>query len=155
MSLFQGLEQFRSQLDAVNVQIVFRKDGSMAVTVQPVVAEGDATKNPHLAQPFSLVASANELDAEFVGSLVAYSDTRGTLAEQAAKQAEALKLKAAATPKPSASKGQAKGSPKTNVLDDVDDDGQRADPTGDDAGDEQSKPAVPPKDDDHNQSLFD
>ena len=135
MSLFQGIEQFRGQLDALNIQVVLRKDGLIGVTVTPVVSDKVREANPELGKSFSVAATAAELDAEFAGAIAPVATTRASLAEQAASAAASLKTKkpAAPTPKPSGS-GKASG---TVTFDDGGSD-------SDDSSDAAAPVAAPP-----------
>jgi len=129
MSLFQGIDQFRGQVEALNIQVVFRKDGQLHVSVTPKVDEKSGDTNQHLSKPFALHGTAAELDAGFVSALTPVATTRASLAEQAKAEAEALKA-AAAAKKPAAKSTTAKAAP-TRVAsgtvsfdDDTDNDGE-------------------------------
>jgi len=111
MSLFQGIEQFRGQMSALNIQVVFRKDGTLHVSVTPVIAEKSNDANAHLTKPFALEGTAAELDADFVSALHPVAATRASLADQAKREAESLKA-AAEAKKPAIKPAAKPGAPK-------------------------------------------
>lgn len=108
--MFQALESFREQVKSLQITISFAAGGKQFVMVTPVVAEDTKTKSPELAQPFSLTASAVDLDAQFAAAIGMLAGARKSIADQAAAQAAALKTKPA--------KGGA--APKVDIVSDDD-----------------------------------
>lgn len=134
MSLFQGIDQFRGQLSALNIQVVFRKDGQLHVSVTPVVAEKSGETNPHLTKPFALSATAAELDADFVSALAPVASTRASLVDQAKREAEEMKAAAAAKKTPSKAATTKAATPKPSGSVSFDDEAD-AEGEGEDAKD--------------------
>lgn len=143
MSLFQGIEQFRGQLDAVNIQLVFRKDGQIGVTVTPVVPEKVAASNPELATPFGLAGAAADMDRDFADAMKPLATTRASLVDQANAAAAALKTTkkpapaSKATPQPT----KASGSVTFEADPDHEGDGDDAAPEASSSGGTETKSA--------------
>ena len=145
MSLFQGIEQFRGQLDAINIQVVFRKDGQIGVTVTPVVPEKVAASNPELATPFGLAGAAADMDRDFADAMKPLATTRASLVDQANAAAAALKTTKKPAPA-SASKTtpqptKASGSVTFESDTDSDADGEDGAPERTSSGGAEAKPA--------------
>lgn len=146
MSLFQGIEHFRGQLDALNIQVVFRKDGQLGVTVTPVVNEKTSGANPELAKPFALAGSAADMDRDFVAAMTPVATTRASLVDQATAEAAALKAvkKPASPAKAAAPAPKASGAVTFGTDSGSDDDGDAEASNGgtQPQGDGSSGPAV-------------
>lgn len=140
MSLFQGIEQFRGQLDAVNIQLVFRKDGQIGVTVTPVVPEKVAASNPELATPFGLAGAAADMDRDFADAMKPLATTRASLVDQANAAAAALKTTKKPASKATPQVTKASGSVTFEADPDSEGEGDDAAPERASAGGSEAKP---------------
>lgn len=142
MSLFQGIEQFRGQLDAINIQLVFRMDGQIGVTVTPVVPEKVAASNPELARPFGLAGAAADMDRDFADAMKPLATTRASLVDQANAAAAALKAikKPTSAPKAAPQPTKASGSVTFEADPDPEGDGDDASPERASSGGSDAKP---------------
>jgi PRTRC genetic system protein E len=109
MSLFQGIETLRGQLDAVVVQIRFLPDGQLRVITSPQLSEEQIKSAPHLGDEFVVQGSAQELDAGYAtqfmqpiaasrASLVAQAEAAVAAAAKSAQATAAKKAPAGAKP---------------------------------------------------------
>jgi len=122
--LFSSLFALRDQCKALATNITFRADGTMQVLVTPVIDDKAKEDNAHLAQPFQLTGTAQELDEGFAAQFDKFTAARKTLAEQAdaqvkrlAAEAETARNKAAQkTGKAAATGGEAAGAALSKAL---------------------------------------
>lgn len=132
--MFTALASILKEGESIDLEITgVGKDGRMKVIVKPKLAKG---ANPALAIPLALAATPQELDAEFVTTIVEFSSERNSLAEQvavtttilsAAKQAEVGK----ATKGLKGKAAVAGSAPAASSTEDSVDDGGDSDGDGD------------------------
>jgi PRTRC genetic system protein E len=136
--MFAALASILSPNQTLDLAITLTADGSMKVIVKPQLVKGS---NVSLAIPLALAATPQELDTDFVGSLMQYAGHRTSLQQQVettatimaeAKATEVTKASKAiskAGAKPAAKPaGEAAGDPG----DDNDDQGEGNDTLGGD-----------------------
>jgi len=122
--LFTSLSALRDQCKALATNITFRADGTLQVLVTPVIDDKAKDENAHLAQPFQLTGTAQELDEGFAAQFDKFTVARKSLAEQAeaqvkrlAAEAETARNKAAQrTGKKDGKVGEAAGAALTKAL---------------------------------------
>jgi PRTRC genetic system protein E len=133
--MFAALASILSPNQTLDLSITLAADGSMKVIVKPQLVKGT---NVSLAIPLALSATPQELDADFVGSLMQYADQRTSLQQQVEVTATIMaEAKATEVTKASkAIKSNAKPAAKSasNAGDDHDD-GDNDGDNGDDGND--------------------
>jgi PRTRC genetic system protein E len=77
--MFAALASILSPNQTLDLSITLAADGSMKVIVKPQLVKGT---NVSLAIPLALSATPQELDADFVGSLMQYAGQRTSLQQQ-------------------------------------------------------------------------
>lgn len=77
--MFAALASILSPNQTLDLAITLTADGSMKVIVKPQLVKG---ANPSLAIPLALAATPQELDTDFVGSLMQYAGQRTSLQQQ-------------------------------------------------------------------------
>jgi PRTRC genetic system protein E len=77
--MFAALASILSPNQTLDLSITLAADGSMKVIVKPQLVKGS---NVSLAIPLALAATPQELDADFVGSLMQYAGERTSLQQQ-------------------------------------------------------------------------
>lgn len=77
--MFAALASILSPNQTLDLSITPTADGSMKVIVKPQLVKGS---NVSLAIPLALVATPQELDTDFVGSLMQYAGHRTSLQQQ-------------------------------------------------------------------------
>lgn len=129
--------QLRGRITTVGVAITIKPDNLLSVMVTPIVSAEMAEKAPHLAAPFVLTGTPEDLDAGFAQQFAALATQHGSMAQQvtdqlaalkAASEAKAAEAKANAAKKVAGKPGTSKaGAPASeqlaNVLAGDDDDG--------------------------------
>ena len=77
--MFAALASILAKNQTLDISITLVADGSMKVIVKPQLVKGT---NASLAIPLALAATPQELDADFVGSLMQYAAERTSLQQQ-------------------------------------------------------------------------
>lgn len=77
--MFAALASILSPNQTLDLSITLTADGSMKVVVKPQLVKGS---NVSLAIPLALAATPQELDTDFVGSLMQYAGHRTSLQQQ-------------------------------------------------------------------------
>lgn len=77
--MFAALASILSPNKTLDLSITLTADGSMKVVVKPQLMKGS---NVSLAIPLALAATPQELDTDFVGSLMQYAGHRTSLQQQ-------------------------------------------------------------------------
>lgn len=77
--MFVALASILSPNQTVDVSVTLAADGSMKVIVKPQLVKGS---NVSLAIPLALAATPQELDADFIGTLMQYAGERTSLQQQ-------------------------------------------------------------------------
>lgn len=77
--MFAALASILSPNQSLDLSITLTADGSMKVIVKPQLVKGS---NVSLAIPLALAATPQELDTDFVGSLMQYAGQRTSLQQQ-------------------------------------------------------------------------
>jgi len=77
--MFAALASILSANQTLDLAITLTANGSMKVIVKPQLVKGS---NPSLAIPLALAATPQELDTDFVGSLMQYAGQRTSLQQQ-------------------------------------------------------------------------
>lgn len=130
--MFAALASILSPNQTLDLSITLAADGSMKVIVKPQLVKGT---NVSLAIPLALSATPQELDTDFVGSLMQYAGQRTSLQQQvevtATIMAEAKATEVTKASKAIKSNAKPAAKPASNVGDDHDD----ADNDGDDGND--------------------
>lgn len=112
--MFVQLNQLLASCVSITLSMVANDDGTLSVTVVPK-AKKDSEDAVALKTPLQLTATPEELDAEFVGMLVSYTNKRKSLSEQLEETEavlEAAKKNSAAKAVKAVKKGAGSGSPK-------------------------------------------
>lgn len=126
--MFAALASILAPTQSLDLSITLAADGSMKVIVKPQLVKGS---NISLAIPLALSATPQELDTDFVGSLMQYAGERKSLQQQVDVTATILaEAKASEVGKASkAIKSSAKPAAKaaSGATDDDDGDGDDTD----------------------------
>jgi PRTRC genetic system protein E len=77
--MFAALASILSPNQTLDLSVTLTADGSMKVIVKPQLVKGS---NVSLAIPLALAATPQELDTDFVGSLMQYAGHRTSLQQQ-------------------------------------------------------------------------
>jgi PRTRC genetic system protein E len=77
--MFAALASILAPNQTLDLAITLAADGRLKVVVKPQIIKGS---NPSLAIPLALAATPQELDSDFVGSLMQYAGERTSLQQQ-------------------------------------------------------------------------
>lgn len=135
--MFVALASILSPNQTLDLEITLTANGSMKVIVKPQLDKGS---NPSLAIPLALAATPQELDTDFVGSLMQYAGERTSLQQQVEVTSTIIAAaKATEVTKASKAISKSNGTPSAKAVSeagdggDHDDDGEGNDtPVGED-----------------------
>lgn len=130
--MFAAIASILSPNQTLDLSITLAADGSMKVIVKPQLVKGT---NVSLAIPLALSATPQELDTDFVGSLMQYSGQRTSLQQQVEVTATIM-AEAKATEVTKASKAiKSNAKPAAKPASNTGDDHEDGDNDGDDGND--------------------
>ena len=113
--------QMRGRATAIHIVLTFKGDDKVSVLVTPTLTTEVAEKAPHLATPFVLTATPEQLDAGFAEQFKDYTAVTATLQKQASDQIAQVKAaaelaKAEAAKKTASTSAKKAGSPPTSTA---------------------------------------